>query len=97
MDLKISFDLRAEGAEQPDAFLDDYELERLFESTRTSLAAGLRRKFATVRCAEHGVAPQFRISGRYDKDSEEMDLQYHVDTCCQLFLLRVMQILNQRA
>ncbi len=97
MSLKITFDLRAEGAELPDAFLDEYELELMFDSTRRSIGAGLRRKFGAVRCAEHGAAPEFTISGLYDKDKEEMDIQYHVDTCCQHFLLRVMQILNQRA
>ena len=38
----------------------------------------------------------FLISGVYDRDTEELDIQYHVDTCCRYFLLRVMQILNQR-
>ena len=96
-ELQIEFDLRTEGEQLPDAFLDAFELEQFFESTRASVAAGLRRKFAAARCGEHGCAPKFKISGVYDQESESMDLQYHVDTCCQFFLLRVMRILNQRA
>lgn len=69
----------------------------MFEGTRQSVGAGLRRKFANVLCKEHAEAPRFTISGVYDNAIEEMDIQYHVDSCCQPFLLRVMQILNQRA
>ena len=97
MSLKIDFDLRTEGQELPDAFLDPYELELMFDNTRRSLGAALRRKFSGIVCAEHAQAPSFTISGVYDQNSEEMDIRYHVDTCCQYFLLRVMQILNQRA
>ena len=94
--LQIDFELRADGDELPDAFLDASEVEMMFDGTRRSLEAGLRRKFQAVTCGEHQVPPKFTISGIYDRQSEQMDLQYHVDTCCQAFLLRVMQILNQR-
>ena len=94
---EIQFDLRAEGDKLPDPFLDALELELMFENTRQSIGAGLRRKFRDVLCAEHDEAPSFKITGVYDNEREEMGIQYHVDTCCQLFLLRVMQILNQRA
>jgi hypothetical protein len=97
MSFTIDFNLRVEGEELPDAFLDAYELELMFDNTRQSLGAALERKFGDVVCAEHAQAPSFTISGVYDNEREEMDIQYHVDTCCQYFLLRVMQILNQRA
>ncbi len=94
--MDIKFDLRTTGEALPDAFLDSAELGLLFESTRRSIGDGIQRKFRDVVCEEHGQAPAFRISGVYDRNIEEMDIQYHVDTCCQIFLLRVMQILNQR-
>ncbi len=97
MSLTIEFDLRTQGEERPDAFLDSYELELMFDSTRRSIGAGLERKFRDVVCGEHGEPPKFVVTGVYDKENEEMDIQYHVDTCCQFFLLRVMQHLNQRA
>ena len=96
MALEIEFDFRLEGEAKPDAFLDEYELRQMFDSTRRSLGAGLRRTYRDVVCGEHGQAPAFRIRGTYDRDKEEMDIQYHVDTCCQFFLLRVMRLLNQK-
>ena len=95
--MEIQFDLRTEGEALPEAFLDATELEQMFESTRRSIGDGLRRKFRDVACAEHGQAPAFQISGVYDNKKEELDIQYHVDTCCRYFLLRVMQILNQQS
>ncbi len=97
MSLQIKFELRAEGDEQPDAFLDAAERELLFASTRASISAGLQRKLRAVICGEHGGAPAITVSGVYDNATEQMELDYHIDTCCQAFLLRVVQILNQRA
>lgn len=97
MSLKIEFDFRSEGEALPDAFLDDYELQLMFDTTRRSLGDGLERNFRDVVCGEHNEAPTFKVTGIYDRNKEEMDVQYHVDTCCHYFLLRVMQRLNQRA
>lgn len=94
--MEITFDLRTEGEAPPDAFLNPYELEMMFDSTRQSIRAGLERKLADRVCAEHGQPPKFLISGRYDHASEQMDIQYHIDTCCRLFLLDVMRMLNRQ-
>ncbi len=94
--MEIEFDLRTQGEALPDAFLDSAELALMFDSTRQSIGAGLRRKFRDVLCAEHAQAPKFVISGLYNNENEAMEIEYHVDTCCRYFLLRVMQILNQR-
>ena len=92
--LEIIFDFDTEGNAHEDAFLDPYELEMLFEQTKGSIQAGLERKLADVTCDEHGKEPRITITGRYDHETEQMDLNYHIDTCCQLFLVRVVKLLN---
>jgi len=92
--LEINFDFDTEGSAHEDAFLDAYELDMLFQQTSQSIRAGLERKLADVTCDEHGKAPRITITGRYDHETEQMDLNYHVDTCCQLFLVRVVKLLN---
>ncbi len=94
--MEIEFDLRTEGEELPDAFLDSYELELMFDGTRHSIRSGLERKLAGVTCDEHGAAPKFKITGIYNNADEQMDIHYHVDTCCQIFLVRVMRIINMK-
>jgi hypothetical protein len=93
--LEINFDFDTEGAAHEDALLDTYELNVMFEQTRGSLRRDLERKLNGVVCAEHGDPPRITISGRYNHDSEQMDINYHIDTCCQMFLVRVVKTLNQ--
>lgn len=97
MPLRIDFDFRIEGEASAGAFLHDQEIRLMFDSARKSLGDGLQGRFRNLVCGEHGEAPSFTVSGVYDRASEDMDIQYHVDTCCQFFLLRVMRELNQRA
>lgn len=92
--MKIEFDFDIEGALQDEPFLDRYELEYLFQQTRESIGKALERKLSDVRCDEHGQEPSITVSGRYDGESEQMEIEYHVDTCCQMFMLRVVQALN---
>lgn len=94
--MDIEFEFLTEGEELPDAFLDRYELDMMFDNTRRSIGGGLQRKLGEVTCDEHGEAPRFKITGVYNNETEQMDIQYHVDTCCQMFLVRVMRILNQQ-
>ena len=88
--VNITFEWQEDG----ETWLDPYELRTMFEQTRQDLTHALARKLDGVQCAEHGQAPHIHISGKYDHHTEQMDISYHVDTCCKPFLLRVVQILH---
>jgi hypothetical protein len=92
--VNITFEWQEEGELDGEAWLEPYELSMMFEQTRQDLTHALERKLAGVTCAEHGDAPRIHIIGKYDYTNEQMDVSYHVDTCCKLFLLRVVQILH---
>ncbi len=92
----IESDFDIDGALQADPFLDRYELSMLFEQTRRSMAAALQRQLADAVCEEHDKEPVITITGRYDTEREELDIQYHLDTCCKPFMLRVIQRMNNR-
>lgn len=94
--IEIEFIFDTEGTPFHDAFLDPYELDMMFEHTRASIQNDLDRKLGLMRCEEHHQPPRFKISGQYNYEIEQIDLQYHVDTCCQPFLLRVVAALNLR-
>ena len=93
--VEIIYDFDIEGALHEDPFLDRYEITVMFEQTRASIGQGLKRKLEHITCAEHGAAPKLTITGRYDAEREEFDIGYNVDTCCKLFLVQVIKILNQ--
>jgi hypothetical protein len=92
--LEIQYDFDIDGALQADPFLDSYQISLMFEQTRQSIESSLQRKLAGIICEEHGEAPKILISGRYNAESEEFDVQYNIDTCCKLFLVRVVKTLN---
>jgi hypothetical protein len=90
----IQYDFDIDGALHENPFLDRYELHLMFEQTKQSLHKALARKLGDMTCGEHGEAATITISGRYDAEREEMDIQYHIDTCCKLFTVRVVKTLN---
>ena len=91
---KVIFDFDIDGALQADPYLDSYTINYLFEQTKESLGKGLARKLEGVSCADHDKEPTITITGRYSGNAEQMDIDYHIDTCCQLFLVRVVKLLN---
>jgi len=92
--LEIEYDFDIDGVLREDPFLDRYQISLMFDQTRQSIESGLQRKLAGVVCEEHGEPPKILISGRYNAEIEEFDVQYNVDTCCKLFLVRVVKMLN---
>jgi hypothetical protein len=92
--VKVEYDFDIEGALQEDPFLDSYEISLMFEQTKQSIGKGLERKLEGITCDEHEDSPTITITGRYDGESEQMDINYHVDTCCKMFMVRVIKILN---
>ena len=91
---KVVFDFDIDGTLQEDPYLDSYTLNYMFEQTKHSLGDGLARKLEGIRCDEHGEEPTITITGRYSGRAEQMDIDYHIDTCCQLFMVRVVKMLN---
>lgn len=92
--VKIIYDFDIEGVMRQDPFLSSYEVQLMFDQTKQSLGKALDRKLANTTCDEHGEPPTITLTGRYDTEREEMDVQYHVDTCCKLFMVRVIKTLN---
>lgn len=91
---KVKFDFDIDGALQADPYLDRYTIHYLFEQTKQSLGKGVERKLANIVCEEHGEEPTITITGRYSGSTEQLDIDYHIDTCCQMFLARVIKVLN---
>jgi hypothetical protein len=88
------YDFDIEGALQEDPFLDRYEISLMFEQTKQSMGQALERQLAGITCDEHGEEPTITITGRYNGETEQFDINYHLDTCCKLFMVRVVKLIN---
>jgi hypothetical protein len=76
------------------AEVEDEYLAEMLEHTGEQIRRDVERKLADMRCAEHDQPPRVSVTGTYDTAAEQMELSYHVDSCCQMLLLRTVQALN---
>jgi len=92
-DITVRFEVDGEpmALEQID---EQEELAELLDYTEGQIKAQVTRQLGDMRCAEHGQPPQVVVTAQYTSDVEQMELSYHVDTCCKPFLLRVVSALN---
>lgn len=92
-DITVRFEVDGEAMalEQID---EQLELAELFDHTEAQIKTQVTRQVGDLRCGEHGQPPHVIVTAQYTSDSEQMELSYHVDTCCKPFLLRVVQALN---
>lgn len=91
---KIIFDFDVEGALNADPYLDQVTLNYLFAQTKASIGKTLDRKLTNLTCAEHSEEPTITITATYSGSAEQLDISYHVDTCCQIFMAQVIKTLN---
>ena len=72
---------------------DEY-LAEMLEHTSAQIRRQVERQIGEMRCEEHGGQPKVTVTGMYSTDADQMELSYHVDSCCQMLLLRAVQALN---
>jgi hypothetical protein len=77
-----------------DSALTDSDLGAMLSYTGEQLKAEIGHKVQHLRCPEHDAAPQVTVTAQYSTDTDQMELHYHVDSCCQMLLLRTVQALN---
>jgi hypothetical protein len=74
--------------------VEDEYLAEMLEHTAAMVEQDVARKLAEAACPEHGNLPRVTVTGTYDTAAEQMELSYHVDSCCQMGLLRAVSALN---
>jgi len=92
--VSIQFDFDIDGALQEDPYLDRFELHYMFQQTQEKMGEALQRKLGQMTCDEHQQHPTITITGRYNTETERFDIDYHLDTCCKLFMAKVISALN---
>jgi hypothetical protein len=94
--IDIEFDFQMDdNAANEDALFDPFELEMLFDQTRKQIEQHVQQRLGDMRCPDHDQPPRVKVTGVYSNETEQLDIQYHVDACCKLLLLKAVQALNQ--
>ena len=92
MDITIQFEVDDRPVE-PEEVEDEY-LAEMLQYTREQLREKVEHQLTDARCPEHDTLPRVTVTGTYDTAAEQMELSYHVDSCCQMGLLRAVSALN---
>lgn len=74
---------------------DDYELAVMLEHTKAQITRQVQHALGDLRCAEHDQPAKVTIGGAYSLETEQLDIQYALDTCCKPFLLQAIAALNR--
>ncbi len=92
----IQFDITTTG-ESPEsgALLDPLETRQLLESTQHHIATHIHNRLDGHVCDVHGEPPRVIVTGTYDLDSEQLDVQYNVEACCNLMVMKSAALLGR--
>jgi hypothetical protein len=81
--------------ESDEGWLDSYERGVMVEQTKNQLASHIQNALKDLLCETHHQPPQVAINGKYDVETEELNVEYDVQTCCPLFLMQCVARLNR--
>ena len=95
MEVNVQFDITVDEAGAHDnPLLDPYELDMMLHHTKAQIEQHVQRCIGDLRCDEHGEPAQVCVSGIYSMETEQLDISYNIDACCQLFVLQAAAALN---
>lgn len=91
---EIEFQIIAENSTD-DPLLDADELDLLLDSTRAQIRQHIQQRVGAYVCEEHGRAAKIIVRGTYAPDTEQLDISYNVEACCNLMTMRVATMLSR--
>ncbi len=93
--LEIEINLTLQDEQSADPLLDAYETDMLLQSTQIQLRQHIESRLAEMTCDEHHEAPKVKVTAVYSRQDEQIDVEYHVDTCCKALLVRSVAALSR--
>lgn len=94
--VEVEFDITIdENGAHETPLLDEYERDMMLHHTKAQIEKHVQQNLGDLFCEEHGGQARVIISGTYSMDTEQMEISYHVDTCCNKFLLQAVAALNR--
>jgi hypothetical protein len=94
--IQIAFNIAIDSNQTADSPLfDEFELGQMLDHTKAQIVQFVQTQLGALRCPSHDQQPSVRVDGVYDSETEQLDFQYHIDTCCQMFLMQAITALNR--
>jgi hypothetical protein len=93
--VNIEFQVKVVGGAQDNPLLDEYEIGFLLETTKHHITQHVQSRLAEYHCEEHGQPPCVVVSGQYDLETEQLDVQYSVEACCNRMVMQSVALLSR--
>ncbi|MBW7877736.1 MAG: hypothetical protein H3C32_00365 [Anaerolineae bacterium] len=92
----ILFELAVTGESSDNgAWLDPLEIDLLLESTRRQIETHIHNRLDGIACDIHGETPRVIVRGGYDLATEELNVGYDVQACCNLMIMKSAALLGR--
>ena len=92
----VEFDIVLTGdAPESGALLDPLEIKQLLASTQHHIAEHIHKRLDGQTCDIHGQEARVIVTGSYDLDSEQLDVQYNIEACCNLMIMKSAALLGR--
>lgn len=94
--IQVEFNIQVVDESQHETpLLDETEVRLLLESTQAHLNRHIQKRLADFVCDEHGETPRVVVNGTYSLDTEQMEISYNVDACCNTMVMRTAALLSR--
>lgn len=92
----VQFEMTLTGdSPESGALLDPLEIRQLLESTQHHIATHIHARLDGHTCDIHGQEPRVIVTGAYDLDTEQLDVQYNIEACCNLMIMKSAALLGR--
>lgn len=95
--IEVEFDIVLDDTGDPSGapWLDQFEIAQMLEHTKSQINQHVQNSLGDLRCEQHHQQAKVRVTGSYSLETEQLDVSYHVDTCCKPFLMQAVMALNR--
>ncbi|GAB4523083.1 MAG: hypothetical protein OHK0046_36360 [Anaerolineae bacterium] len=93
--IEVEFDIQVTDTPQEEPLFDTYEMDMMLAHTKEQMLKQVEASLGAMRCAQHDQPPKVRISGKYSLQTEQLEVVYNIDTCCNTFLMQSIRALNR--
>ena len=93
--VNIEFQIEVVGGAQDNPLLDEYEVGFLLETTKHHITQHVQNRLSAHLCDVHGQPPRVVVSGQYDLETEQLEVDYSVDACCSRMVMQSVALLSR--
>ncbi|MCU0498413.1 MAG: hypothetical protein MUF87_13760 [Anaerolineae bacterium] len=91
---EITFNITVDG-ENDDPLFDATAVDDMIDSTRTQIRQHILKRVGDLKCDQHAQAARVIVSGTYSLESEQLEIQYGIEACCNAMIMKTAALLGK--